>query len=80
VVKVIQRGRIRVFVYDERGHRHHWPHGHVYWPDGACVVDLVRQQLFSGMVPPAAAWALIRDHWDEIQRAWEFLNQERIAE
>lgn len=77
MVKVIQGGRIRVYVYDERGHRHHRPHCHVYWPDGACVVDLEQERLLSGLTPPAAAWELVRDHWEELIRAWNRLNREK---
>jgi hypothetical protein len=77
VVKVVQRGRIRVYVYDERGHRHHRPHCHVYWPDGACVVDLDNERLLSGLDPPEVAWELLRDHLEELRRAWDILNHER---
>jgi Domain of unknown function (DUF4160) len=79
VVKVVQRGRIRVYVYDERGHRHHRPHCHVYWPGGACVIDLEQGKLLVGPLPPAAAWELFRDHIEELQRAWDLLNQERTS-
>ena len=76
VVKVVQRGLLRVYVYDERGHRHHRPHCHVYWPDGASVVDLEQPRLLAGSDPPAAAWELLRDHWETLKRAWDELNQE----
>ena len=77
VVKVVQRGRIRVYVYDERGHRHHRPHCHVYWPDGACVFDLEHVRLLSGINPPLAAWEIVREHLDELKRAWDLLYQEK---
>jgi hypothetical protein len=80
VVKVVQGGRIRVYVYDERGHRHHRPHCHIYWPGGACVVDLDGALLLAGPNPPAAAWELIRNHWDELKLAWNLLNQEKSLE
>lgn len=78
VVKVVERGRIRVYVYDERGHRHHRPHCHVYWPGGASVVDLDDGRLLVGQAPPPAAWELLRGHWEELRRAWDVLNHERI--
>jgi len=79
VVKVVQRGRIRVYDYDERGHRHHRPHCHVYWPGGACVVDLEQERLLSGPDLPAAAWGLLREHFEELRHAWNLLNQDRTS-
>jgi hypothetical protein len=80
VVKVVQRGRIRVYVYDERGHRHRRPHCHVYWPDGACVVGLEDRRLLIGNELPAAAWILLQEYWEELHRAWMLLNQESSSE
>lgn len=76
MVKVIQRGRFRVYVYDERGHRHHRPHCHIYWPNGASVIDLETGQVLVGHDPPPAAWSLLSEYMDELRRAWELLNQE----
>ena len=76
MVKVVQRGRFAVYVYAERGERHHLPHCHVYWPDGESVVSLRDGELLRGDAVPAAARRLVREHLSEIRRAWASLNPE----
>lgn len=77
MVKVAQRGRFGVYVYVERGHRHHEAHCHVLWPDGAAVVALRTRERLAGDALPAAANALVRESIGEIVAGWNRLNPER---
>lgn len=77
MVKVVQRGRFGVYVYVERGQRHHKAHCHVQWPDGAAVVGLRQRERLAGDELPAAAWDLVRESLDEIIDMWNRLNPER---
>lgn len=77
VVKVIERGSIRIYVYQEGGHRHHAEHCHIYWPDGSCVIDLDSLDLLEGVNPRRAAWDLLHDNISEIRAAWRLLNPRR---
>lgn len=74
MVKVVQRGRIRIYVYEEIGHRHHLAHCHVYWPDGAAIFGLDQIEQLAGAIPPATAAELLHDHLDELRAAWDHLN------
>ncbi len=78
MVKVVQRGRVSVYVYKESGHRHHLAHCHVYWPDGACVIGLTDARLLVGQEPPSDAWRLVRDHLEDLREAWDRLNPRRL--
>lgn len=77
MVKVVQRGRFGVYVYVERGQRHHKAHCHVLWPDGAAVVGLRTLERLAGDELPATAEGLVRDSIDEIIAMWNRLNPER---
>lgn len=79
MVKVVQRGRFGVYVYAERGERHHLPHCHMYWSDGESVVSLRDGELLRGDDVPAAARRLIQAHLGEIRRVWDSLNPEDAA-
>lgn len=74
MVKVVQRGAVRIYVYQESGHRHHLPHCHVYWPGGACVIALGDVRVLVGGEPPEDAWRLVRDNIDDLRAAWERLH------
>jgi hypothetical protein len=74
VVKVVEHGRYRVYVYAEVGQPHHQPHCHVRWPDGECSVELLLLTVLAGDELPAAARRLLRDHLPEIRRVWTALN------
>jgi hypothetical protein len=78
-VRVVQRGRIRIYVYQEVGHRHHLAHCHLYWPGGACVVGLDQFEVLAGVDPPVAAWELLREYLVEVKLAWKQLNPERAS-
>ncbi|MDP9365587.1 MAG: DUF4160 domain-containing protein [Chloroflexota bacterium] len=80
MVKVVQRGRFSVYVYVERGERHHLPHCHVYWSDGESVVSLRDAELLRGDPVPPAARTLVREHLRDIRRAWDRLNPEETAQ
>lgn len=76
MVKVVERGRFRVYVFDERGQPHHLPHCHVLWSDGKSVVSIDDLAVLAGNTLPAAARALLQEHQAEIHRAWQRLNGE----
>lgn len=48
MVRVLQWGQYRVYVYKERGGRHHRPHCHVYWTDGDATVALDDLKVIDG--------------------------------
>lgn len=77
MVRVAQGGRFSVYVYDERGGRHHLPHCHVLWSDGEAQVELPNRVVLEGDVLPAGARRLVRDHVAEIIAVWNRLNPER---
>jgi hypothetical protein len=77
VVRVVQRGRFSVYVYDERGERHHEPHCHVRWSDGEATVGLRTLNVLAGAALPALARRLVEDHEAEINAAWDRLNPRR---
>ncbi len=77
MVKVAQRGRFSVYVYDETGERHHLPHCHVRWEDRWTVVELPRLHVLIGPELPAAARESLRDHLAELRAAWNRLNPRR---
>jgi hypothetical protein len=80
MVKVVQRGRFRVYVWPERGQQHHLPHCHVFWSDGESVVALDTSQVLAGPDLPAEARDLIREHRSRIRRAWRRLNPKEQTE
>jgi hypothetical protein len=77
MVRVVQRGRFSVYVYDERGERHHRPHCHVLWSDGEASVDLRTLDVLAGDALPALARRLVEDHEADITAAWDRLNPRR---
>ncbi len=77
MVKVAQRGRFSVYVYDERGERHHRPHCHVRWSDGEARVALPTLERLAGDELPAAARKLVEDHAADLAAAWDRLNPGR---
>lgn len=77
MVRVAQRGRFSVYVYDERGERHHLPHCHVRWSDGEAQVELPGLERLKGDVLPATARRLVGEHVAELIAAWNRLNPER---
>lgn len=79
MVKVAQRGRYSVYVYDERGERHHRPHCHVRWPDGEARVALPTLELLAGDDLPAAARELVEEHAVDLHEAWNRLNPRSTA-
>jgi len=77
VVKVVERGRFRVYVYSEQGQRHHRPHCHVYWDGTSSVVGLVDYAVLRGAPLPRRARQLVEDHFHDLWRVWSDLNEER---
>ena len=80
VVKVVQRGRFRVYVYAEGGAPHHLAHCHVQWSDGATSVALRTLRVLDGDPLPPAARDLLGEHIDELYAAWNALNPGRRIE
>jgi hypothetical protein len=74
VVKVVERGRFRVYVYEEIDERHHLPHCHVFWADGRSVVRLDRLELLAGRPLPRAARELLQEYQDDLLDAWARIN------
>ena len=77
MVRVVQRGRYSVYVYDESGEPHHRPHCHVHWSGEQTSVALSDLTVLAGPPLPAAARQLLWDHIDEIRAAWNRLNPGR---
>jgi len=77
VVKVVERGRFRVYVYAEGGRPHHAPHCHCYWGDGDAMVDLDTLAVVAGDPLPKGAAALLREYVAEIKAIWTALNPGR---
>lgn len=77
VVRVAQRGRYSVYVYDEAGERHHLPHCHVRWSDGGTQVSLPSLAILRGDDLPSVAEEMLRDNLEELRRVWNLLNPER---
>lgn len=80
MIKVVQRGRFRVYVYAEEGHRHHIAHCHVQWSNGATSVALRTLLVLDGDPLPAAARVLLDAHVAELRAAWNALNPGRRIE
>lgn len=74
MVRVIRRGRYRVYVYKEIGGRHSEPHCHVFWPDGETSIDLKTLTVLDGDRLPALAIELLAEFEDELWRVWKALN------
>ena len=72
---VLRFGRYTVYIYDERGERHHEPHCHVHSPDSRASVSLRSLLILDGRLATAAL-AVLADHLDELVAAWERLNPE----
>jgi hypothetical protein len=75
VVKVVQRGRYRIYVYVELGGPHHHPHCHVYWPDGSAAVELDSGRVLKGHDLPAEARRLFEEYQTLLENAWKDLNE-----
>lgn len=77
MVRVAQRGRFGVYVYDERGGRHHLPHCHVRWSDGGTQVEPPNLLPLEGDPLPVMARRLVEEHVADLVAAWNRLNPER---
>jgi len=76
MVRVIRRGRYRVYVFPESGERHHRPHCHIYWPDGSAVVALDDLRVLEGDRLSTEARALLQEFEQALWQAWSALNTE----
>lgn len=76
MVRVAQRGRFSVYVFDETQSPHHLPHCHVRWAGGSSAVGLRDLRVLRGELP-ASARKLLEAHDDEIRAAWNRLNPRR---
>ena len=74
MVRVLQFGSFKVYIYPETGGRHHEPHCHVYWPDGICSVGLNDMQVLGGIEVPRNVRAFLELHQAELWEAWRRLN------
>lgn len=79
MVKVVERGRYSVYVFDEARSPHHLPHCHVRWAGSSASVALWDFQVLGGVLP-ASALGLLEDHADEIRAVWNRLNPGRPIE
>ena len=79
MVKVVQRGRYGIHVFDEAKTPHHLPHCHVRWAGGSASVALQGLAVLGGTLPPTAR-DLLEEHYDEIRAAWNRLNPGRPME
>lgn len=77
MVRVAQRGRFSIYVYVERGERHHLAHCHVRWSDGTTPVALPDLFVLGGDPLPRAAMLLLEEHRTALVDAWNLLNPER---
>jgi hypothetical protein len=80
MVRVAQRGNVAVYVYDERGAKHHSPHCNVRWPDGNAQIALLTMRKLAGPYPPKEAWRLVQEYQEQALAVWEELNGERHGE
>lgn len=80
MVRVAQRGRFSLYVFDERGEPHHRPHRHVRWSDGDARVALPDLVLLIGGPLPKQARDLVQDYAAELIAAWNRLNPGREIE
>lgn len=77
MVRVVQSGRFSIYVYVERGERHHLPHCHVRWSDGSTAVRLPDLIVLGGDPLPRAAVLLLDEHRTALTNEWNRLNPER---
>jgi hypothetical protein len=80
MVRVAQRGRFAVYVYSEKGQRHHEPHCHVVWSDGAASVSLLSRERLIGDPLPRGARRLVDDSLAALKAEWNRLNPGRPVE
>lgn len=73
-MKVVESGKFKVYVYDEKGQPHHLAHCHVRWDGKETVVVLPMLKVLTGEPLPKAGRELLRTHQSEIVEAWNLLN------
>jgi hypothetical protein len=76
VPKVLDNGKLRVYVYANDHNPHHLPHCHLYW-DGnehASVVSLPDLAVIVGEALPRASRRYLRANVDALMAAWRRLN------
>jgi hypothetical protein len=73
MVKVVERGRFKVYIY-ETGGRHHLPHCHVRWSDGDTSIALPGLTVIEGDPLPRVARKLLDEYSDELEDVWNVLN------
>lgn len=76
-MRVLQRGRFRVYVYPEEGEPHHKPHCNVRWSDGDAQVELPTLDPIVGDPLPREARDLIFEGRAALIAAWNLLNPGR---
>lgn len=74
MVKVVERGPFRVYVYVERGQRHHRAHCHILWGGQQASVALADLEVLRGPALPRQARDLLVDYSDEIREAWRGMS------
>lgn len=76
--RIITYGNFAIYVFDERGQRHHLPHAHI--KNRGCRVAsifLLSLQTFDEVERlPSGLIAYISEHQSELLAAWEELNGE----
>jgi len=73
-MKVLESGKFKVYVYDERGQPHHLAHCHILWEGKETVVVLPALKVLAGEPLPKAGRELLNEHLGEIIEVWDLLN------
>ena len=74
--RVASDGKFIIYVYVERGGKHHTPHCHVVWADGETILAIPSLNQITGDPLPRADLALARAYLDAIADKWEELNDD----
>ncbi|HLZ71623.1 MAG TPA: DUF4160 domain-containing protein [Dehalococcoidia bacterium] len=74
---VLRFGPYSVYVYAERGGRHHGAHCHVRWAEHEASVALPEIEPMHGAKLPGSVLMVLRDHVDVLNNAWIALNEQK---
>lgn len=72
--RVISDGTFTIYVYAERGGKHHKPHCHVLWAGEEAVLEIPNLDQLVGDPLPRAGYDLAQKYVDAIVGKWEELN------
>jgi len=74
--RVVSDGKFTIYVYVERGGKHHKPHCYVVWADGETILEIPSLNRITGDPLPRAGLILARAYLDAIADKWEELNDD----